>query len=47
MSEALLISVGKGIESVRVKKGKSKIGPNRDICGVFLTLTADVNQRDF
>ena len=27
MSEAKLISVGKGIESVRVKKGKSKMGP--------------------
>ena len=27
MSEALLISVGKGIVSVRVKKGKSKMGP--------------------
>ena len=27
MSEALLIFVGKRIESVRVKKGKSKIGP--------------------
>ena len=36
MSEALLISVGKGIESVRVKKGKSKMGPkSRYLWSIF------------
>ena len=36
MSEALLISVGKGIESARVKKGKSKMGPkSRYLWSIF------------
>ena len=42
MSEALLVSVGKGIASVRVKKkGNQKWDQNRDICIVFF----DINCR--
>ena len=48
MSEALLISVGKGIASFRVKKKEIKNGTKLVIfVEYFLTLTADVNQRDF
>ena len=47
MSEALLISVRKGIESVRVKR-EIKNGTKIAIfVEYFLTLTADVSQRDF
>ena len=38
MSEALLTSVKKGIESVRKKRGKTKVGPNVVIFVECITL---------